>query len=249
MATVILVRHGRTSANASGVLAGRAKGVRLDDVGRDQVARAAGRISRVPVVAVVASPLERTRETATAIGQAQNPRLKPVSDRGLIECGYGEWEGRKLSTLAKDPLWTLVQQQPSAVTFPGGESIVGMYARAVDAVRRRDAEIAAAHGEHAIWAAVSHGDIIKAIVADAFGQSLDLFQRVVIDPGSITVIRYTAERPYVLQVNTHDGDLSWLDAPRDRKGRPRGAEVGGGAGPATARPASATRRRTPPAAP
>jgi broad specificity phosphatase PhoE len=112
-----------------------------------------------------------------------------------------------------------------------------MQARAVDGVRRRDAEVTATHGGDAVWLAVSHGDVIKSVLADALGMHLDLFQRLQVDPASISVIRYTEARPYVLASNTHEGDLSWL-APKPSKGRSRrrsdrGAEVGGGAGPST----------------
>ena len=112
-----------------------------------------------------------------------------------------------------------------------------MQARAVDAVRRRDAAIAERHGDGAVWVAVSHGDVIKSVLADALGMHLDLFQRIQVDPASISVIRYTEARPYVLASNTHEGDLSWL-APKPgrangRRSKERGAAVGGGAGPAT----------------
>jgi broad specificity phosphatase PhoE len=124
------------------------------------------------------------------------------------------------------------------VTFPDGESMLQMQGRAVDAVRRRDAEVAAEHGDQAVWLAVSHGDVIKSVLADALGMHLDLFQRLQVDPASISVIRYTDARPYVLASNTHEGDLSWLaPAPAKRKGSGRrsdaGAAVGGGAGPST----------------
>ncbi len=235
MATLILVRHGRTTANATGVLAGRTKGVRLDEVGREQAARAGERLSAVPLTALVTSPLERTRETAAAIGSRQATPLRASIDRSLIECDYGDWQGQPLATLVKDKLWRTIQQQPSAVTFPGGESMVDIAARAVASVRRRDAQLSADHGDSAVWAAVSHGDVIKAIVGEALGQHLDLFQRIIIDPASITVIRYTADRPYVLAVNTHSGDLGHL-APTKQKRRKKStdAALGGGAGPGSA---------------
>jgi probable phosphomutase (TIGR03848 family) len=237
MATLILLRHGRTSANASGTLAGRTRGVHLDDLGRQQADRAARRLAAVPVADVVSSPLERCRETARPVVRAQAGSLRVHTDKGLTECDYGEWQGRPLRELAKLGLWKTVQSQPSAVTFPGGESMTQMQARAVDAVRRRDAAIAAEHGEGAVWVAVSHGDVIKSVLADALGMHLDLFQRIQVDPASISVIRYTDARPYVLASNTHEGDLGWLAPPKGRKGRrpaTRGAEVGGGAGPASA---------------
>lgn len=233
MATVILVRHGRTSANASGTLAGRLPGVRLDDLGREQAARAAERIAAVPLAAVVSSPLERCRETAKAITTAHPAPLRIATEKGITECDYGDWQGRPLRELAKEKLWSTVQGQPSAVTFPGGESMSAMQARAVAAVRRRDAELEAEHGAGAVWVAVSHGDIVKALLADALGMHLDLFQRIAVDPASVSVIRYTGSRPYVLATNTHAGDLSWLSAPpKARKGkRHADAAVGGGAGP------------------
>jgi probable phosphomutase (TIGR03848 family) len=234
MATVILVRHGRTTANASGVLAGRTPGVRLDDTGAEQAARTGERLAVVPLVAVVTSPLERCRQTTKAIVSAQAGPLRPATERGLTECDYGEWQGQSLKDLAKEKLWATVQAQPSAVTFPGGESMVAMQARAVSAVRRRDALLEEEHGAGAVWVAVSHGDLIKSILADALGMHLDLFQRLHVDPASVSIIRYTATRPYVLATNTHSGDLSWLAPKPARKGsrtrRSDDAAVGGGAG-------------------
>jgi probable phosphomutase (TIGR03848 family) len=237
MATLILLRHGRTSANATGTLAGRTRGVHLDDLGHQQAERAARRLAAVPLADLVSSPLERCRETARAVVAAQPGSPRIHTDRGLTECDYGEWQGRPLKELAKLALWKSVQAQPSAVTFPGGESMTQMQARAVDAVRRRDAAITAEHGDGGVWVAVSHGDVIKSVLADALGMHLDLFQRIQVDPASISVIRYTDARPYVLASNTQEGDLSWLAPSKARKGRrtrSRGADVGGGAGPASA---------------
>ena len=232
MATVILVRHGRTSANATGTLAGRLPGVRLDDVGEAQAARTADRIAAVPLAAVVSSPLERCRQTARARARAQRGALRVSTDKGITECDYGEWQGRALKELAREKLWATVQSQPSAATFPGGESLAAMQARAVAAVRRHDAAVEQEHGASAVWVAVSHGDIVKAVLADALGMHLDLFQRLAVDPASVSVIRYTGTRPYVLATNTHAGDLSWLAAPPSRKRKPPAdAPVGGGAGP------------------
>ncbi|HEX4472312.1 MAG TPA: histidine phosphatase family protein [Nocardioides sp.] len=238
MATVILLRHGRTSANASGTLAGRTPGVRLDDLGRSQAERAGDRLAVVPLAELVSSPLERCRETARAVAVRQGSRPRVHSDKALTECDYGEWQGRKLRELAKLALWKTVQSNPSAATFPGGESLPQMQARAVDAVRRRDAAVTAANGADAVWLAVSHGDVIKSVIADALGMHLDLFQRIQVDPASISVIRYTDARPYVLASNTHEGDLSWLvpKPPAKKHGRRAsddGAAVGGGAGPET----------------
>ncbi|MDR7086362.1 putative phosphomutase (TIGR03848 family) [Aeromicrobium panaciterrae] len=226
MATVILVRHGRTTANASGLLAGRTPGIQLDEVGHEQVARTGERLGDVPLVGIVTSPLKRCRQTSKAIVGQQANKPKVVTEKGITECDYGDWQGRSLSDLAKEDLWSIVQNHPAAAAFPGGESMATMQARAVEAIRRHDAAIEAEHGAGAVWAAVSHGDIIKAILADALGMHLDLFQRINVDPASASIIRYTSARPYVVASNTHAGDLSWM------RGKPASedAPVGGGAG-------------------
>lgn len=139
----------------------------------------------------------------------------------MTECGYGDWTGKKIATLAKDPLWTVVQQHPSAVTFPNGESMRGMQQRAVDAIRAHDAEFAKSHGSNAIWVAVSHGDVIKAIVADALGQHLDTFQRIVVDTASTTIITYTATRPFLVRLNDSGSELASLIPKPSAKGKPK----------------------------
>ena len=226
MATVLLVRHGRTDANVQGILAGRTPGVKLDEVGRGQAERTGERVGVVPLVRVVTSPLERCRETSDLLlaPQAGTPAL--TVDDALTECDYGSWQGRSLGDLAREALWSTVQSHPAAVTFPGGESLPGMQARAVAAVRRHDAEVEAQHGPGAVWAAVSHGDVIKAILADALGMHLDLFQRIDVGPASVSLVRYGPQRPHVIAVNTHGGDLTWLASTRPADDAP----VGGGAG-------------------
>ena len=229
MATVILVRHGRTTANATGILAGRTTGVRLDRVGREQAVRAGERLGVVPLVGVVSSPLERCRQTARAILERQPADGPAVSiERAITECDYGDWQGGKLSDLAKEPLWSVVQTQPSAAVFPGGESMQTMQSRSVSAIRRLDAAFEAEHGPGAVWVAVSHGDIIKSILADALGMHLDLFQRISVGPASLSIVRYGASRPEVVSTNSDSGDLSWLKAAPPVADAP----VGGGAGPA-----------------
>ncbi|WP_285248724.1 histidine phosphatase family protein [Pseudarthrobacter sp. efr-133-R2A-89] len=226
MATVILVRHGRTTANATGLLAGRAAGVGLDQLGRDQAALTAERLAPVPLVGVVSSPLERCLQTARFILDRQAGAPHAPTDPDLTECDYGQWQGRLLSELAAEALWPVVQSQPSAVVFPGGESMATMQARSVAAVRRHDAAFEAEYGPGAVWAAVSHGDIIKSILADALGMHLDLFQRINVGPASVSIVRYGANRPSVYATNTDAGDLSWLSNGMDSVDAP----VGGGAG-------------------
>ncbi len=227
MATVILVRHGRSTANARGVLAGRTAGVKLDAVGRDQAERAGERLATLPLVGVVSSPVERCRQTAKAILDRQLGASAAPIEKDITECDYGEWQGRPLADLAKEALWSTVQTQPSAAVFPGGESLAAMQARAVAAIRHQDASFEAEHGSGAVWVAVTHGDIIKSILADALGMHLDLFQRIMINPASASIVRYGAPRPYVVAVNTDAGDLSWLHTPPIDGD----AQVGGGAGP------------------
>lgn len=227
MATVLLVRHGRTAANVQGVLAGWTPGVSLDDVGRDQAAALAGRLSGVRLDALVTSPLERARETGDLLLDRQRARVPVHVDERAGECRYGEWTGRALKDLSKDPLWKVVQGHASGVTFPEGESMVSMQSRAVEAVRDWNQRL----GERAVYALVSHGDVIKAILADALGMHLDQFQRIVIDPCSVSVIRYTATRPFVVRMNDSGGDLGFLARKRSRR-QGSDAAVGGGAGTA-----------------
>ena len=210
MATVILVRHGRTAANVNGVLAGRTPGIRLDNVGRDQAACTAKRLATVPLVAVVSSPLERCRQTARMILDRQEKSPATLVEEEINECDYGDWQGRPISEVAKEKLWSVVLTQPSAAEFPGGESMAAMQARSVAAIRRHDAAFESQHGPGAVWVAVSHGDIIKSVLADALGMHLDLFQRITVAPASVSIVRYRAERPEVLATNTDPGDLSWL---------------------------------------
>ena len=221
MTTLLLVRHGLTAMTGP-VLAGWTPGLHLNERGAEQAKALAARIGDLPLTAVVSSPLERCVETAEALGH-------PVqTDERLGECRYGDWTGQELKKLAKDPLWKQVQAHPSAVTFPNGESLREVSARAVDAVRDWNAKL----GDDATWVAVSHGDVIKAIVADALGLHLDQFQRITADPCSLTVIRYTPLRPFVLRLNDTGGSIDDFRPPKKRTSRRRSSDapVGGGAG-------------------
>jgi probable phosphomutase (TIGR03848 family) len=206
--TVLLVRHGRTAANAAGVLAGVEPDLGLDDVGLTQARTLAARLATIPLAAVVTGPLRRCRETADIL-VAHRPPAITVDDR-LTECDYGDWAGRPLRELSRERLWRTVQAHPSAVTFPGGEALRAVQTRAVGAVREHDALLADAAGLRAIWLAVSHGDVIKCVMADALGLHLDLFQRLTVDPGSISAVRYADLRPAVLRLNDAGDDLSDL---------------------------------------
>ncbi|MGW4032148.1 histidine phosphatase family protein [Streptomyces sp. NPDC004838] len=229
MATLILVRHGRSTANTEGVLAGWTPGVHLDERGAAQAAALPERLSAVPLALLVSSPLERCRETLQPLLDAR-PDLELRTDDRIGECDYGDWSGRKLKELNGEPLMDVVQHHASAAAFPGGESMRAMQTRAVDAVREWNARVDAEHGEDAVYAMCSHGDIIKSLVADALGLHLDLFQRIHVEPCSITAIRYTRTRPFLLRLGD-TGEFGSL-APRghDEQGGEENAVVGGGAG-------------------
>ena len=201
---VLLVRHGQTPTTGK-TLPGRAKGLRLADKGHEQAASVAERIAPLAkrVAAVYASPLERTRETAAPIAKAVGQRVR--ANRGLLECDFGDWTGAELKALAKLPEWKQVQRYPSGFRFPGGESFSEMQVRVNDAV----ASLVKAHPGKSV-VAVSHADPIKAVVAHAMGTHLDLFQRIVVSPCSVTAILYTADGPIVLCVNSTGRDLSTL---------------------------------------
>ncbi|HEX7536498.1 MAG TPA: MSMEG_4193 family putative phosphomutase [Dermatophilaceae bacterium] len=231
MPTCLMIRHGRTTSNANGTLAGWTEGVGLDDVGRGQAADLAERLRGMPIVAVVSSPLQRCLETAQiVVGSLGDVTVS--SDERLGECRYGAWTGGYLEELAKEPLWRTVQDHPSAARFPdgehfAGESIAQMQARALLAVREMDAAVSAEHGPGAMWALVSHGDVIKSILADAAGAHLDHFQRIVVGPATLSVVSYTERRPFLVRLNDGGSDLSALVPPLPDHGD---APVGGGAG-------------------
>ena len=226
--TVVLLRHGRSTSNTAHVLAGRSEGVDLDDKGRQQATELVDRIGELPIRALVCSPLLRCRRTIEPLAEALGIKAK-VDDR-FAEVDYGEWTGRKIGDLVNEPLWGVVQAHPSAAVFPGGEGLAQVQTRAVAAVRDHDARLAEQHGGDALWLACTHGDIIKAVVADALGLHLDGFQRVSADPASMSVIRYTRLRPFVLHVN-HTGPRltsALMAAPSpDGEAPPGDAVVGG----------------------
>jgi probable phosphomutase (TIGR03848 family) len=226
---VLLVRHGLTAVTGS-VLSGWTPGVALDDRGAAQAQALADRLAPVALDAIVSSPLDRCAQTAAAIA-AGRPEERVHYDERLGECKYGDWTGKPLKKLAKEPLWRVVQQHPSAARFPGpdGESMLDMQHRTVAAVRDWNSAL----GQDATYLICTHGDVIKAIVTDALGLHLDQCQRVQADPCSLTVIRYTPLRPFLVRMNDTGGDVAGLvrhaGSPPGRRAESDGV-VGGGAG-------------------
>ena len=233
MTTVLLVRHGLTAATGQ-LLTGWTPGVGLDDRGRAQARALGARIAPVVLDAIVTSPLERCRQTVAELIAVRNghpgPAAPVVEDR-VGECRYGDWTGKPLAELAKDPLWPVVQAHPSAVRFPGpdGESMLDMQHRAVSAIREWNERL----GKDATYLVCSHGDVIKAIVADSLGLHLDQCQRIVADPCSLTVINYTPMRPFLLRLNDTGGGVADLLPAAKQASASSDAVIGGGAGTTT----------------
>ena len=228
MTTLVLVRHGRTALTGP-VLAGWTPDLHLDEHGTKQADALAARLTKIPFAAFVSSPLDRCLDTIAPIVAGRDGARVEIDDR-FGECQYGDWTGKKLKDLAREPMWKVVQSHPSAAVFPGGESLAAVQDRAVAAVRDWNLRLTAEHGDSATFLACSHGDVIKAIVADALGLHLDLFQRIVIETCSVTVIQYTQLRPFVVKLNDTGSDLSSLIPPKRRSRRKSSSDaaVGGG---------------------
>jgi probable phosphomutase (TIGR03848 family) len=225
--TVILLRHGRSTANTAGILAGRNPGVALDEQGQAQAETLVGRLAQLPLAALVSSPLQRCQETVAPLAQAR--QLEVTVDDRFVEMDYGEWTGRELRALAKERLWKVVQAHPSAAVFPSGEALAAMQARAVAAVREWDAKLVAEHGPQVLWLVCTHGDLVKAVLADALGLHLDGFQRIVAHPCSVSAVTYTETRPFVQRINDCGDDLrGLLPAKRRRRRRPSSDATPGG---------------------
>lgn len=201
------------------MLAGRTPKVGLDESGTQQARDLVARLQGVDLADVVRSPLLRCGETLAPLLRARGMHAR--REKGFTEVDYGDWTGRELSTLGKEKLWKVVQAHPSAAVFPGGEGLAAMQARAVSAIRTHDARVTAEHGEHAVWLLCSHGDVIKSVLADALGMHLDSFQRIVVDPCSVSVVRYTDTRPFVLRMNERGGDVASVVPPRPKRGKRR----------------------------
>jgi probable phosphomutase (TIGR03848 family) len=223
---VLVVRHGLTATTGT-ALTGWTPDIFLDDRGQAQARALGARLASLPLDAIISSPLDRCRETAEAIAAAQATPLPLQFDDRVGECHFVDWTGKPLRQLAKDPLWRVVQNHPSAVRFPGGESMLGMQERAVGAVRDWNERL----GRDAVYVICSHGDVIKSILADSLGMHLDMCQRIQVDPCSLSVIRFTPLRPFVLRMNDTSADVGGLRRPDSRGARHQEeAQVGGGAG-------------------
>lgn len=208
--TVLLIRHGVSTANQARILAGRKPGVSLNEAGEEQARSLADRLQGLEIAKIVHSPLERCGQTVEPLAAALG--VDTIEDERLAEVDYGSWTGSKLGDLTDEPLWQTVQNHPSAAVFPGGESLVHMALRVVSALRERDAALAEEHGRDVLWIACSHGDPIKAAIADACGMHLDAFQRIVVEPASVSAVRYTAHRPFVMRLNDTGSDFALLSA-------------------------------------
>ncbi|MGO4227479.1 MSMEG_4193 family putative phosphomutase [Arthrobacter sp. YAF34] len=203
---LLLVRHGETPTTGT-VLPGRAAGLHLSDRGRAQAERVAERLTGLSVSAIYSSPLERARETAEPT--AERTGLDVIHDDGLLECDFGDWTGAAIADLAALPQWHTVQHSPSEFRFPNGESFTEMQARIVGAL-----EVLCTARGGGVLVCFSHADPIKAAVAHALGTPLDLFQRIVISPGSVSAISVVEDHaPTVLTVNSTSEPLSGLWAP------------------------------------
>jgi probable phosphoglycerate mutase len=201
--TILLVRHGQTPTTGK-VLPGRAPGLHLAEAGLAQAKLVAERLAGLPITALYCSPLERTVETAAPIAEAFE--VEAVHEPGLMECDFGEWTGRELAELYKLPEWATIQRAPSTFRFPGGESFPEMQHRIVSTIDR----IRTTHEGQTI-VCVSHADPIKAAVAYALGTHLDLFQRIVVSPCSVSAIAFApGQAPVVLTVNSASSSLSDL---------------------------------------
>jgi probable phosphoglycerate mutase len=194
MTLLFLIRHGENEYTRTGKLAGWTDGVNLNEAGQQQAQELVERLKGVPLKFIYSSPLQRAQETAAPLAAARG--LAVTIEPGLGEVGYGEWTGKSLKRLARTKLWRVVQQQPSLMQFPGGETMRGAQIRFVDALER----IAAAHPK-ALVAAFAHSDPIKLAVAYYLGMPLDLFQRINVQTASVTILRLGQGQPSLVKLN------------------------------------------------
>jgi probable phosphoglycerate mutase len=202
MTRVLLIRHAPTSETGT-KLTGRLPGVSLGERGRELARQTAGHLEGLKIVAVYSSPIERTWETAQEIGAPHG--LTPIREDGLLEVDYGRWSGRTLASLSKLKAWRVVQRTPSQFVFPDGEGLLEAQQRGVQAVMG----LARSHRKGTI-ALVTHADIIKAVISHFIGQPLDLFQRIMVAPTSVSVIDLPPDgEPRVVAVNTSGAQTTW----------------------------------------
>ena len=221
MRLLLLLRHAVTE-HTGARLSGWLPGLHLSEAGREQAEALAGRLAPVPLDAIYASPLERCQETAAPLAEVKGLKVETLDDLGEVR--YGDWTGRTLKELAKEPLWKVVQATPSAARFPAGESLFEMQARAVQAVER----LREAHPKQTV-AVCSHADVIKALACHYLGMHLDLFQRLVVSPASVTALAF-GPAPYLVRLNDTGGNADLAPPKRPRR-RARKKEVAAGAEP------------------
>lgn len=223
MTTVFLVRHGRSTANQKGLLAGRAANVELDAIGIKQAEALGKFFSEQPIDKLISSPLERCVTTAREIKSFQSRTLKLQISKEFIECDYGSWTNKKLISLAKKPLWKTIQSNPSLVTFPDGEAMNQMSLRAINGLLAAVNSVDSSETKILI---VTHADLIKALIANALGVHLDNFQKIVVDPASVSTLKFENNNFFVAGVN----EKYHLKNIKAKSKAPSGAVLGGGAG-------------------
>ena len=234
MSTVVLIRHGQSTSNAAGTLAGRSPGIELDETGQSQAMTVGERLRGLPITAAVRSPILRCQQTLELALESAGVQVPIHVDERLTEADYGEWTGKLLKDLAKEPLWEQVQRSPSTVVFPGGEAMAEMRTRACGSI----ADWTDRFGEDAVWLLVSHADPIKTILAGALGSPFDEFQRIVIDPGSVSIIHFPPPRhrgeepkPLVICINSTAGQVRQLVPTKPAAPQPGGGLGSGGDAP------------------
>lgn len=210
MTTLLLARHGRSTSNAAGTLAGRIPGVELDETGQGQAMRLGERLRGVNLAAVVCSPIQRCRQTTDLALASAGLDVQVHFDERVIETDYGDWSGRALKDLAREPEWRTVQTNPSAMVFPGGEALVAVQERMVAAIEDWNARL----GPEAVWLCVSHGDPIALSLSALLGQDLNDFQRIATDPASVSVVHFPGPRSSE-EPDEPSGDDAGVDEPGD----------------------------------
>ena len=223
MSLVVLVRHAHSQANAAGILSGRRPNIALSEKGRTQAQELAARLGELKVKELRVSPMQRCIETIDPWLSTKS-RIRRIEDHGITEVDYGKWSGRTLRSLSREKLWKIVQENPSRVFFPDGEGMANMQARAIESMH-----LALSSTGTGAVVMVSHGDVIKALVAANLGMRLDDFQRIIIDPASVTVFDFSSKTPRLLLLNDSHSNIGDLGITSTKKR----LLVGGGSGPSS----------------